>query len=136
MPIGFPKPVSRKTLKQRERQTAADRVAAVRVYVFGRERDICRCCRIRRADSMHELRPRSLGGRVSHGNSVAVCGSGTTGCHGFLQSHQIDWHAKRIIGADGPLEFRAATKAAADHLRVTVGQWILSDPMSCYEGRA
>lgn len=40
--------------------------------------------------SVHELVFKSLGGKVSLENSVTVCGSGTTGCHGYLQSHEID----------------------------------------------
>jgi hypothetical protein len=38
---------------------------------------------------MHECKPRSLGGDISIENSIAVCGSGTTGCHGFAQRHEF-----------------------------------------------
>lgn len=42
---------------------------------------------------MHEDRPKSLFGNrneaISLENSLAVCGSGTTGCHGHLQAKRI-----------------------------------------------
>lgn len=96
----------------------------IRAYVFAREQEICRCCRLRRAESMHELRFRSLGGKVSKRNSIAVCGTGTTGCHGFLQAWQISW----VGDAQDLLQFRAKTEVAAEWMRVSVDQWIASMP--------
>jgi hypothetical protein len=120
-------PVKAKRRDERENQ---DRTAKIRAYVFGRERNICRICRCRPAESMHELKPRSIGGKVSRANSVAVCGSGTTGCHGFAQSHQvIVAENANPYDADRPLQFQARTRAAAEHLKVNLYQWILSPPM-------
>lgn len=123
-----PKPESRKKLKLARRAVYADHVAKSRAYVFGRERGVCRCCRSRTAESMHELRPRSIGGRVSRRNSVAVCGSGTTGCHGYLQSRAIAWCGSGL-GADGPLTFVAMSMSAAAHMRVAQGHSIYSPLM-------
>lgn len=130
---GIPKPEPRARTKRREKREHADIVAAVRTYVFGRERGLCRICRIRPADSMHELVPRSVGGKVSKRNSVAVCGLGTTGCHGLIQAHQIQWAEHYGIGAQGPLTFTPISQTAADWLRVKVGERIESLPMSVYE---
>jgi hypothetical protein len=95
---------------------------SIREYVFEREQGICRCCRIRKAESMHELRFRSLGGKVSKRNSVALCGDGVQGCHGLLQRHEIDF-ACDIEGAEGLLKFQPKTQRAADWMRVT--RWLV-----------
>ena len=103
----------------------------VREYIFEREQGICRCCRLRRAESMHELRFRSLGGKVSRFNSVAVCGMGghANGCHEFLQSLAIDWQTETpALGADWLLQFMPKTQAAADWMRVPIGIWVASMP--------
>ena len=128
---GIPKPEPRKRTKRRKDRARADHVREVRQYVFARERDTCRICRFRRADSMHELRFRSLGGTVSKRNSVAVCGSGTTGCHGFAQRHEIEWsgRASRDAGAEGTLWFQAMTTAAAEWLRIQRLQSVVSPVM-------
>lgn len=102
--------------------------AAVRTYVFDREHNGCRVCRRRFAESMHELVPRSLGGKVSKRNSIAVCGSGTTGCHGFLQRHQIVCDASTGFGAEGLLLFTPRTPPAAAHLEQPINEWIVSLP--------
>ena len=68
---------------------AKDEIATIRRAVFERASDICEICHRRRAESMHEVKPKSLGGIVSLDNSIAVDGSGTTGCHGFAQRHEV-----------------------------------------------
>jgi hypothetical protein len=82
---GIGKGTPRKRTKARKVRVNRAAVRDVRAYVFAREREICRCCRFRPAESMHEIKPKSLRGKVSRINSIAVCGSGTTGCHGHLR---------------------------------------------------
>lgn len=94
MPLLFPKPAKRSTLKRKRRVIRAASVAMVRMAVFEREDYRCRCCG-RPAKSMHEIVPRSLGGAVSLENSVALCGDGVRGCHGKIQRHEV-----RIVGSD------------------------------------
>lgn len=127
--VACPKPESRKRAKGRKDRARAQVTKDVRSYVFAREREICRCCRIRRAESMHELVPRGVGGKRSKTNSVAVCGDGTRGCHGFLQRHEITWDDYYRRGAEGALFFCPDSTAAAEWLRVRKGQEILSPPM-------
>lgn len=123
-----PKPDPRQRGMRRRQSQHRAMVAAVRAYVFDREAHGCRVCRRRFAQSMHELVPRSLGGRVSKRNSIAVCGSGTTGCHGFLQHHQIVYDASTGFGAEGMLLFTPRTAQAAEHLRAPINEWIISLP--------
>lgn len=117
MAVGYgepcPKPEPRKRTKARKKRQQSAQTKAIRLAVFDREQAICRCCRIRVADSMHEIVPRSLGGKVSTQNSVALCGSGTTGCHGLCQSYRVLIHGR---DANGPLRFEPATQAAKDWL--------------------
>lgn len=122
------KPEPRKRTKARKQRVSRAATKDVRDYIFARERGLCRCCRFRRADSMHEIRPRSLGGKPSKRNSIAVCGSGTTGCHGFCQSHQIEVEVD-VFGAEDVIIFQPITKAAAEHLKLAISHRLASPPM-------
>ena len=130
---GISKGEPRKRTKARAKRVHRGDVAEVRVYVFGRERNVCRCCRFRAAQSMHELRARSVGGKVSKRNSVAVCGDGVLGCHGFLQRHEIDVWTEDVQLAEGTLTFTPTTERAAEFLRIKLGEDIESPPMLAME---
>jgi hypothetical protein len=69
---------------------------------------------------MHELLPRSVGGKRCPTNSVAVCGDGVRGCHGLLQRHEITWDSDGD-GAEGTLVFTATTRAAARWVEIALG---------------
>lgn len=134
MAIGYgqaaPKPEPRKRTKARVKRQKGNREAEVRVYVFARERDICRCCRKRRADSRHELRFRSLGGKVTRQNCVAVCGDGVNGCHGFLQRNAITFaFVDDALGAEHTLIFQPRTATAADWMQIADGFTMVSEVM-------
>lgn len=127
---GIPKGEPRKRTKARRKRVHADRVAEIRAYVFARERNICRCCRARAAESMHELRPKSLRGKVSKTNSVAVCGDGVQGCHGFLQRHEIVCYLTMpVAGAEDLLLFQPRATAASEWMKLRAGQMLQSAPM-------
>lgn len=64
---------------------------------------------------MHELKPRSLGGKESRDNSIAVCGDGVRGCHGLLQRKEIKHRFDRRRSADGWMAFRPLTDAAKEY---------------------
>lgn len=109
--FAFPKGRTQREARETKREQARDRTEAVRRHVMGRERGECRCCReffdrLRPAQSMHEIRFRSLGGLPSPENSIAVCGSGTTGCHGLLQRHAILVEVASPRGAEDPQGLR------------------------------
>lgn len=69
---------------------------AVRLIVIEREGHQCkRCLRYVPAGegSIHHRRPRQMGGTRWPGinlpsNLAWICGSGTTGCHGYIESHR------------------------------------------------
>lgn len=126
---GIPKPVPRKKAKARQRASDVDMVHRLRMYVMGRERGICRCCMFRAAESMHELRPRSIGGKYSRRNSIGVCGDGVRGCHGMLQRHEIAW-SDDGRGAEGALLFVPKSEGAAEWMRLPIRQGIESRPGS------
>jgi hypothetical protein len=129
---GIPKPPPRKLLKGRRMRAQRKSHAEVRQYVFAREKGICRCCRLRPAASMHELKSRGAGGEVSRFNSVAVCG-GLVGvepsCHTYLQSKAIRYMAYEG-GAERLLAFFPMTPQAAEWLRVPLHERLESYPMS------
>jgi len=132
----IPKPEPRARTKRRKDRIQADIDADVRVFVFGRERSMCRCCRIRVAESRHELIPKSLGGKVTKRNCIAVCGAivgAVPSCHTFLQNRTIQWMETPGLGAQGPLVFTPISQEAADWMHVKVGQSVHSEPMAVYE---
>lgn len=47
----------------------------------------CRACGRRPFESLHHVYPRGQGGDDVVVNLFPVCGSGTTGCHGLIESH-------------------------------------------------
>lgn len=56
----------------------------------------CRVCR-QRADTLHHLVARSLGGDDCAANLVPLCGHGTVGCHGLVE--HWDERACLLLGA-------------------------------------
>jgi hypothetical protein len=75
--------------------------SAVRQFVIEREGHCCRRCGQWVADgagSIHHRRPRQMGGTDWPGinlpsNLALICGSGTTGCHGYIESHRPEAYA-------------------------------------------
>lgn len=108
-----------------------DHIAETRAYIFARERGRCRCCRQRRAESMHELKSRGAGGKVSKRNSVAVCGQLGNGheCHGLLQRKQITYSANDPAGAEGTLYFMPMDQKARDWMKLNDTHGLESPPM-------
>jgi hypothetical protein len=74
----------------------------VRLLFFTRDGESCfRCRRGLRWEergfgwSMHHRKPRASGGTSNPvigkaSNAVTLCGSGTTGCHGWVESHRVE----------------------------------------------
>lgn len=72
----------------------------VRELVYARAEERCERCGIRPyAGSLHHRRPRGMGGdsRLETNlpaNLLLLCGSGVTGCHGWIEDNRIE--AKRL----------------------------------------
>lgn len=127
---GIKKPELQARTDAREDRQESEKDAKVRAYVFARERNICRCCRSRTAESRHELRFKSLGGKVTRQNCVAVCGDGVRGCHGMLQDHSIAYDFEHpALGAESTVIFTAKDRQAAEWLRIEIGESISSQVM-------
>ena len=65
-----------------------------REQVRWRDRDRCRRCG-KPTWQIHHRKPRGMGGTRdplinSPANLVLLCGSGTTGCHGWVESHRTE----------------------------------------------
>lgn len=126
------KPEPRKRIQGREKRAQRDKTTEIRIYVFARERDLCRCCRIHPAESMNEEPPRSCGGKISKRDSMAVCGDGVRRCHGFITRNEI-LIERGPFGAEDVLWFTPKTQAAADWMRIAVGYRLESAPMRAVE---
>lgn len=90
-----------KRLKAERKAARKQANEAVRPVVVDKYHGMCACCEWREAQSTHEIKFRSLGGQVTEENTIPVCGSGTTGCHGHLQEHRIEVER----ASDGSLTF-------------------------------
>lgn len=74
------------------RKTGPD--AATRELVRWRDRDRCRRCGAT-TWQIHHRKPRGMGGSRDPlindpSNLVLLCGSGTTGCHGWVEQHRTE----------------------------------------------
>lgn len=52
--------------------------------------------------SLHHRKPRGMGGSKaawasSPANGLVLCGSGTTGCHGWVESHRDEAYARGLL---------------------------------------
>lgn len=70
-----------------------------RRLVRQRSGGICEVCGVQRATNFQHRKNRSQGGRWLAANGLDVCGSGTTGCHGFIhanpaKSYEAGWSVK------------------------------------------
>jgi len=75
--------------------------------------------------SLHHRKPRGMGGSKdpainSPANIVLLCGSGTTGCHGWIESHRAEAYT------DGLLVYRIDDPAEME-VRLRYGTVFLDD---------
>lgn len=91
----------------RQRDTGPD--AATRALVARRCGECCEVCGVSLRDmvaSLHHRLPRRMGGTVnpavnSAANLLYVCGSGTTGCHGLIESQRATSYLMGLLLRDG-----------------------------------
>jgi hypothetical protein len=84
-----------------------------RAAVANRSGGYCELGCGRRATNMHHRKNRSQGGQWSPANILHLCGSGTTGCHGYYTNHPAE--AKRlgvsVLPSEQPAEIPVRTPA-------------------------
>ena len=71
--------------------------ATCRTLVDARDNGLCQRCWLP-VGSRHHRKPRGMGGRNRAdanrpSNVVTLCGSGTTGCHGWVEQHRAEGYA-------------------------------------------
>lgn len=70
---------------------------------------VCERCGVAPATNWHHRKNRSQGGDDTLPNALHLCGSGTTGCHGYVTEHPADsydkgWSVRRAFDpADVPV---------------------------------
>lgn len=74
--------------------------AKVRALLREREDNYCAKCGLRFANNAHHRKNRSQGGRDVLSNLLLLCGSGTSGCHGWITEHPavayaLGWSVRR-----------------------------------------
>jgi len=75
--------------------------ATCRRIVSQRSRGICERCGRARADGKHHRVKRGQLGKWDPSNIVDLCGTGTTGCHGFVENPSAFGAAPDAAGSDG-----------------------------------
>ena len=86
--------------------------AWVRQLLRQRSNDLCERCGQKYGTNAHHRKNRSQGGADTLSNLLWLCGSGTTGCHGYITEHPRDSynHGWSVLShhnpADIPVEYR------------------------------
>lgn len=88
---------------------------ANREIIIWRSDGVCEICAHARATNMHHRRPRGMGGTTRNIHTPAwilhVCGSGTTGCHGYIEGNRT-------------LAYRNGWLLRANQIPATTPAWI------------
>ena len=70
--------------------------AKVRSALRQREDNWCARCGHSLANNAHHRKNKSQGGQDVLSNLVLLCGSGTTGCHGWVTGHPLEAYANGL----------------------------------------
>lgn len=93
------KPVSKAVHQQAKRRAKEKAWQELRWTVLERDRYICRACSLwSDTVDVHHIKPRSLGGKNTTSNCLALCRL----CHQFIHLHSLVIHGD---SADGQLQF-------------------------------
>jgi len=82
-----------------------------RQLVRERSGGICEVCGSARATNFQHRKNRSQGGAWSAANGLDVCGSGTTGCHGYMHAHPAESYERgwSVRSGEDPAEVPVQT---------------------------
>ncbi len=93
-----------------------------KALVRSRDGHHCQRCGVSIVDipsSIHHRKLRSQGGLDDAGNMIRMCGTGTTGCHGWAH------HNRTLARQDGWIVYRIDNPA--EHAVLTIHGWVLLD---------
>jgi hypothetical protein len=96
-----------------------------RRIVRERSGGICEVCGIAYATNFHDRKNRSQGGKREPANGLDVCGSGTTGCHGFITGHPK-------LSYENGWSVRSGGNPAEVPVRLPRHGWVLLDQVGGY----
>ncbi|WP_083213337.1 HNH endonuclease [Mycobacterium malmoense] len=67
---------------------------------------VCEVCGLEFANNAHHRKNKSQGGQDDLSNLLLLCGSGTTGCHGWITEHPAEAYAKgwSVRSTDDPAD--------------------------------
>jgi hypothetical protein len=68
-------------------------VPKAREMLYDRSAAVCEVCGRARGTNAQHRKNRSQGGTWELSNLIHVCGSGTTGCHGYIHAHPTESYA-------------------------------------------
>lgn len=105
--------------------------AKLRALVEARDKACVRCGAVvpRDEDSIHHRIPRGRGGENTAENLLLLCGSGTTGCHGYVESHRTEAYNHGYLVRTGfdPLDVPVLLAGKAWAYPSPDGKWVVSD---------
>jgi hypothetical protein len=99
--------------------------AEVRRIMRERSGGICEVCAVAYATNLHHRKNRSQGGGHDPTNLLHLCGSGTTGCHGFITGHPK-------LSYEYGYSVRSRLDPAAVPVRLARRGWTVLDPAGGY----
>ncbi|SEN88651.1 HNH endonuclease [Nonomuraea pusilla] len=102
----------------------------LRALVEARDKTCVRCGRQvpRDEDSIHHRVPRGRGGENTAENLLLLCGSGTTGCHGWVESNRAEAYKLGYLVKTGfdPLDVPVLLVGKAWAYPTPDGKWVVS----------
>jgi hypothetical protein len=96
-----------------------------RRIVRERSGGICEVCAVAYATNFHHRKNRSQGGLWCPSNGLDLCGSGSTGCHGFITSHPK-------LSYEYGYSVRSGRDPARSPVRLARRGWTLLDSTGSY----
>ncbi|MET8985927.1 HNH endonuclease signature motif containing protein [Nonomuraea wenchangensis] len=104
--------------------------AKLRALVEARDNGCVRCgAKVPRdEDSVHHRIPRGRGGENTAENLLLLCGSGTTGCHGWVESHRTEAYNAGYLVRTGfdPLDVPVLLRGTTWAYPSPDGRWVVT----------
>lgn len=115
-----------------------------RSIIKHRSGGLCELCQREPMTNIHHRKPRGMGGTRrpwvdEPSNLIALCGSGTTGCHGWIESHRADSYDRGLLLKTGMMPFHTPFQDDRNEWWLLVGDdkhlILFPNPRSIYSTR-